>query len=463
MQIDQTIFKAYDIRGIYPQQINEESAYAIGRAFATLLSKENLGKKLKVAVGSDMRLSSPALKQKVIAGLLDSGIDVDDVGLVSTPTFYFAVAYYKYDGGMQVSASHNPKEWNGLKIVRNAAIPLSKDAGIDELRDMIAADQLMPLPAVRGELNIRQHVVDAEAADQLKYADVSKIKPLKIVVDAANAMGALDMSALFPHLPCEIIKMNFDLDGNFPSHEADPMQPQNIQPLCQRVVAERADLGIATDGDGDRVFFVDEKGKPLAQSILRGMIAQIVLKEHPGAKVSYDIRPGKITLDMIEQYHGVPLLTRVGHSFIKAIMIEQGAVYGGESSGHHAFKLDYGVFEAPMVLVLKLLQFISEQNKPFSEIIAPFDKYYHSGEINIHMRDQAEISASLEKVKAAFADGKQNLLDGVTVEYPDVWFNVRGSNTEPLLRIAVEGKNKEVVDQTVAKIKTVISSAKVLI
>jgi|SRR5579872_1436475 len=449
MQIESSIFKAYDIRGIYPQQINEQGAYALARAYATIIVNENPGRKLTIAVGADMRLSSPALKERIIAGLLDSGLDVADIGLVSTPTFYFGVAKFGYDGGIQVSASHNPKEWNGLKMVRSGGIPVSKNSGIMEMREIIEQEKFVPVVEAgkRGSLSVRQNVIESEVSDQFDVLpDLSAIKKMKIAIDASNAMGALDFAALFEKLPqVELVKINFNLDGNFPAHPADPMDSENTAELRQAVVEQHCDLGIAPDGDGDRIFFIDEKGQALPQSILRGIMAQIELRQNPGALVAYDIRPGRITKDMIEEFGGKALVTPVGHSLIKEEMIKHGAIFGGESSGHYFYKRAYGTFECPMVLVLKLLKYISDSGKPFSEVVAPFKRYSHSGEINFKVGSSAEVAQKIEQVKAAFKDGKQILIDGLTVEYPDFWFNLRGSNTEPLLRFAIEAKTPEIV------------------
>jgi phosphomannomutase len=461
MNIDKSIFKAYDIRGVYPEQINEEAVYALGRAYATFfLRLENIAdvsaieKKPKIAVGSDMRISSPSLKAQLIAGLLDSGLDVVDIGLVSTPTFYYAVAKFGFDGGLTVSASHNPKEYNGLKIVRHNGIPVSKDSGIFEIRDIILNDAFVKKPAVPGNLTTQNNIVDDEVENQLVGLDITKIKPFKIVIDGSNGMGSVDMAALFSKLPCEVIKMNFELDGTFPAHGADPMKAENTQQLREMVVAEHADLGIAPDGDGDRIFFFDEKGELLPQAILRGIMAQIELREHPGALVCYDIRPGRITKDMIDQVGGKSIVTAVGHSIIKEAMIKNDAIFGGESSGHYFYKLPYGTFEAPMILVEKFLEYISEQNKPLSEIVAPYKIYFNSGEINTDVGNAEAIQAKIAEIKNKYSDGVQTFIDGLTVEYPDYWFNVRGSNTEPLIRLTVEAKSEEIMEE---KLKEVLS------
>lgn len=447
MATDSKIFKAYDIRGVYPSQLDEEGAYLIARAFATILKRENPGKNLTVAVGGDMRLSTPALKKRVIQGLLDSGINVDDIGLVSTPTYYFGVAYFGYDGGMQVSASHNPKEYNGMKIVRKGAVPVSGETGIKEMKKIIEENILISLAGKKGVLKENTNVLNKEIEEVFSRVNTAKIKPFKIVIDGSNAMGILDTQALFSKLPCKIVKMNFELDGTFPVHEADPMKPENTEGLCKKVLEEGADLGIAPDGDGDRYFFVDEKGKVLSQAILRGLMAQIELKQHPGATVAYDIRPGKITLDMIREYGGKPVVTPVGHSLIKEIMIKENAIFGGESSGHYYYKLPYGTFDMPMILILKLLEYFSEQEKPFSEIIKPFDRYFHSGEINTKAESREKALEKIDYITNKYKDGKQIFIDGISVEYADVWFNLRVSNTEPVIRLTVESKTKELMEE----------------
>ena len=443
MKVDTSIFKAYDIRGIYPDSIDEEIAEKVGRAYAIILKGENPGKKLTVVVGEDMRLSSPSLKKSLIKGLTESGLSVVNVGLVSTPTFYFAVAYYKYDGGIQVSASHNPKEYNGLKMTRGRGIPVGGDTGIMEIKDLVVKNKFENAKT-KGKVAKRDNVlIDAEIV-QSKNIDTSKIKPFKIVADAANAMGALDLEAVFSQLSCKLVKLNFKLDGTFPAHHPDPLKEETLTQLKEAVVEEKADMGIAPDGDGDRYFFIDEKGETVPQPILRGLMAQIELKENPGATVCYDVRPGRITRDMIEELGGKAVVTRVGHSLIKETMLKEDAVFGGESSGHYFYKFTYGTFEEPIVLVLKFLLYLSEQNKPLSEVIKPYKRYFHSGEINSDVKDK---EAKMEEIVKKYSDGKLSRLDGITIEYPDYWFNVRASNTEPLLRFALEAKTKELMEK----------------
>lgn len=444
MNVDPSIFKAYDIRGIYPDQLNEEIAYKIGRAYCTILKKENPDKELTIAVGCDMRLSTPSLKEKVIEGVLDSGVNVCDIGLASTPTYYFAVAYYEFDGGIQVSASHNPKEYNGFKITRSHSVPLSGDSGMYDLRDLVIKGEFEDVYK-KGKLTKKDGVLETLVKEQTKGIYLKSIKPFKISVDAANAMGSLDVDVMFQNTKVELIRINWELDGNFPSHQSDPLQDENLVPTQESVIKNKSDIGIVPDGDGDRYFFIDEKGAVIRQEILRGIMAQLALKEFPGATVCYDIRPGRITKDMIEEVGGKASVTRVGHSLIKEQMIKEKAVFGGESSGHYFYKFDYGTFESPVRFVLKFLEFVSKQNKPLSEIISPYKKYFHSGEINTEVKDTEE---KIKEIAEKYKDSTEiSYLDGITVEYKDYWFNVRPSNTEPKLRLNLEARSKELMEE----------------
>ncbi len=451
IKIDESIFKAYDIRGIYPSQLDEKTAYELGRGYATFILKEN-SKAKNIVVGSDMRISSPSLKKELIRGIIDSGLNVIDVGLVSTPTFYFAVGFYGYDGGIQVSASHNPKEYNGFKMVKEKSLPISKDTGIIEIKNIILDGSFVESEK-KGEVIEKENVLDDLAADQFSDLDISGIKKFKIVIDAANSMGALDMEEFFEKVPAELVRVNFELDGNFTSHEADPLKEENLELLKQKVIETGADFGISPDGDGDRYFFVDEKGNSLRQEILRGIMAQIELSDHQGATVCYDIRPGRITKDMIDEMGGKSIITPVGHSLIKEIMIKNDAIFGGESSGHYFYRKSYGTFEMPFVLVAKFLKFLSEKNAPFSEIVKPYKKYFHSGEINFKVDSVQE---KMEEIERIYGDGKIIKLDGVTVEYPDWWFNLRGSNTEPVIRLNLEAKTKEIMEEKVKEVSGVL-------
>ena len=452
--MNQSIFKAYDIRGIYPTEINEEAVYRIGRAYAQFLSEETGGKELTVVVAQDMRLSSPSLTAKLIEALTDSGLSVVDIGLASTPTFYLAVGYYGVDGGLQVSASHNPKEYNGLKMVRAHGVPISGATGIEEIKKLALANQFA-LAEIKGRVSKRELVTPELIAELKKDLPLSKIKPFKVVVDPANGMGILDLPEILRQTAATMIPLNFILDGTFPAHEADPLKEKNLIQLQQAVRLEQADLGIAVDGDGDRIFFVDNLGQAVPQAIIRGIMAQIAIAEHPGATVCYDIRPGRVTKDMIEAVGGIAQLTRVGHSLIQEQMIKADSVFSGESSGHFFYKTPYGSFETPTWLILKFLIWLSAQNKSLAESVQPYKKYFNSGEINSKVQD---VQSKIKELAEKYNDGQISYLDGITIEYPDWWFNVRPSNTEPLLRLTLESKSEALTKKKVEEVLNLIRS-----
>lgn len=447
------IFKAYDIRGVYPIELDEDLAYRVGRAFTFLRQKE-LGKdNVKLVVGCDMRISSPSLFVALKHGITDQGGDVVGVGLASTPTFYFAVAYYKYDGGVLVTASHNPKEYNGLKLVRDEAKPVGKGMGMEELKEIVRENKFIE-KSTKGKVVEQNNVGKEEIGIVKKWADFSKIKPFKIVIDTANSMGITYLEPFFSNLPqVEIIKMNSVLDGTFPSHQPDPFQEENTRDLCERVKLEKADLGIATDGDGDRIFFVDNDGVLIEPAMIRGIMAKIFLRANPGAVICYDIRPGKITEDMILENGGQPSVTRVGHSLIKEQMLKTGAVFGGESSGHFFVRFPYGTFEAPLVVTIKFLQELSESGLTSAEYIKPLKKYFHSGEINYKVTDK---DGALARLKEKYHDAKISDLDGLTFTYPDWWFNVRTSNTESLLRLNLETRVQSLLLEKTKEVEQII-------
>ena len=448
------IFKAYDIRGIYPEQLNEETIYRIGKAYADILISELRKDDITIVVGQDMRTSSLSLAENLIRGINEQGVNVVDIGLASTPTFYYAVTNLGLDGGMQVSASHNPKKYNGVKIVRRKALPVGYDNGINLIEQKVENNDFKRAVQT-GTVTRKEGILESEIEFSLQHADLAKIGPLKVVADPANAMGAPYLSGLFKRLPGELIQMNFELDGTFPAHEADPFKDQNIRDLKERVFEEKADIGIATDGDGDRIFFIDEKAQLVEPAILRGIMSQIVLREHPGATICYDIRPGKITRDMIVESGGKPSVTKVGHTLIKAQAIEENAAFAGESSGHFFFNTEIGMFEMPMIVILKLFEEICTSGKKLSEIVDPLRKYYHSGEINSIVEEK---EVKLKELAEIFKDGEISWLDGVTVEYEDFWFNVRPSNTEPLLRLNLEAISQETMEKRKNEVLKIIKS-----
>ncbi|MBI2411562.1 MAG: phosphomannomutase/phosphoglucomutase [Candidatus Kerfeldbacteria bacterium] len=444
----ESIFKAYDIRGIYQEELTEDVALRSARAFATRIQKEEGREDLTFVVGQDMRLSSPALQAAVVEGLTKQGVNVVDIGLVSTPAFYFGVAKFGYDGGIMITASHNPGEYNGLKMVRRGAAPVSRESGIMEMKEMVCTGTAFTDATTGGTVTKRNDIVAAHVAEGIQFAHAGTIRPLKVVADCANSMGATYIRELFHHLPCTLIEMNFELDGSFPAHEADPFKEENNRDLMKRIVAEDADLGIATDGDGDRIFFFDNTGAMIEPAIVRGLLAQIFLREFPAATICYDIRPGRVTRDMIEEAGGRAVVTRVGHSLIKDVAIREGAVFAGESSGHLFVKMPHGMFEAPEIVTLKLLEYFSASAKSVAEQVAPYRRYVHSGEINSRVEDPA---AMMNKIMEAYSPAAESTstLDGMSIEYPKFWFNVRPSNTEPLLRL-----NLEAVDANTCKAKT---------
>lgn len=446
LPINSSIFKAYDIRGLYGQDFDNEAAYLLGLAYVELRQQDQdyrPDKRLRIAVGADMRLSSEGLKTNLIRGLLSKGADVIDLGLISTPTLYFAVAHYAYDGGIIVSASHNPKEWNGFKLVRAKGLPISGETGINFLKDKVLENHFLLAPQP-GTLIKNEQALDDEIASTLKAVDLKKIKAFRVIADAANGMGALYLKKLWEKLPGELITLNFNLDGTFPAHEADPLKGENLEQLKKEVLKQKADLGIATDGDGDRVFFVDNLGQSINPAIIRGLLAKKFLALRPGAKIGYDVRPGKITEDLIRENGGQAVLTRVGHSLIKEQMLKEDLFFAGESSGHFFLNQTLGCFEYPSLMILKFLEELSEAPGDPATYLASFNKYFSSGEINRVVADKTAVFAALEK---KYFDGKISRLDGLSISYPDFWFNVRASNTEAKIRLNLEAINPELMAQ----------------
>ena len=448
MKVEPSIFKTYDIRGTCPDQLTPQVAFALGRAYATHLIRKHTGNTLRVIVGGDMRHSTPELKEAFIRALIESGISVDDAGIVSTPTLYFACGYFGYDGGVQVSASHNPKEWNGFKMTEKFGRPISKHTGIADMQVMVEGDSFVPLlePQHHGKRGARAGIMDAVVADHIAFANPEKtaLPRLKIAIDTGNGMGSQDMKALFAKMPAEITWLNDTLDGSFPAHEADPMVAHNNVDLQKTIREKSSDLGIAADGDGDRYFFFDETGAMIPQEILRGLMAEMILRDNPGATIVYDVRPGRITRELIENAGGTPKMAPVGHSLIKESMLESDAPFGGESSGHFFFRLPYGTFEAPIVLVLLVLRWLAEHPGPVSKAIDAYRRYVNSGEINTKLPDRETGLRILESLKVKYHDAEHHTLDGLTVEYPDFWFNVRLSNTGgATLRCILEARDTE--------------------
>lgn len=446
-QVIANIFKAYDVRGIYPDELTPELAYRIGRAFVVYLQPRH------VVVGRDMRVSSPALASAVIDGLLDQGADVTDVGLISTDGLYFAVGKFGFDGGIMVTASHNPPEYNGFKLCRSEAQALSMDQGIGEIRDLVLANQF-PEPERRGTLHQRDVLADF-AAHVLSLIDRTVIRPMKIAVDAGNGMGGRIAPAVLGQLPVEIIPLYFELDGRFPNHVPNPLEPENIRDLQRAIVEHGADLGIAFDGDADRMFILDEQGRLVGGDIITALVAKTLLRKHPGAKIVYNLICSRAVRETIEREGGVPIRSRVGHSFIKALMREHDAIFGGEHSGHFYFR-DNWYADSGIIAALTVLELLSSEGVSVSQAVKPIDRYFRSGEINIEARDMPAVLRVLEQ---HFADGEIDHLDGLTVNYPDWWFNARPSNTQPLLRINVEATTPELLREKTDEVLAVARGA----
>ncbi len=446
MQIDQSIFKSYDIRGIYPTQINDENISSIIESIYSFF-QDSFGKTtpLTVVLGRDMRVSSPQLFAIAKETLVSLGASVIDVGLVSTPTFYFSVFHYHYDCGIQITASHNPKEYNGIKFVRNSPgglIKIGKSTGMETIKKNVAEN----LTAVRksgGGVSSKSGVMDEEIATALRYLGNPTFKKFKVVADPANAMGATYINSIFEKIPADLIKMNFELDGTFPAHQPDPLDFENLKELQKRVREEHADFGLAPDGDGDRLFFIDEKGDVVPASLITSLIAKELLKKHSGGLVLFDIRYILTPQKIIEESGGQSQITKVGHAYITEQMTTTGALFAGESSAHYFYK-ETGNAESQVFTIIILLKILSETGKPLSELAAEVRRSFESGEINFKVTNAEEILSSL---KEKYSDGELSTLDGISVSYPTWRFNVRTSNTEPLLRLNVEALEKETLDQ----------------
>ncbi len=433
------IFKAYDVRGVYPGEIDEAGARAIGVAFIAYLRAR------RIAVGRDMRVSSPALAAAFINGVTSQGADVVDYGMIPTDMLYYAVATDKLEGGAQITASHNPKQYNGLKMVRQEALPLSGEAGISDIRDMIAADRLPAPASTRGEVTTK-NVLDAYVDHVMSFIDPSIVKPFNVVLDAGSGMGGLVAPKLFDRLPCKTTRLCFDIDGTFPNHEANPLIEENRRDIVQRVVAEKADIGIAWDGDADRCFFITGAGEFVSGDFVTALLAEAFLMKNPGASVIYDLRASYAVKDIVASYGGTALMNRVGHAFIKQRMRETNAIFGGEVTGHYYFR-DNFYADNGFIPAMLMLELMSRKGKSLHQLLEPLAaKYFISGEINTKLAGMDHVPAKLQQIADKYAGGKQYRLDGLSVEFPDWHFNVRPSNTEPLLRLNLEATTRVMME-----------------
>jgi phosphomannomutase len=426
MQVNPAIFKAYDIRGIYPSDLDEEAAYAIGRAFVTFLKVE------RVLVGRDMRLSGPQIFDSVTRGIMDQGADVINIGMVSTDQFYFACAQEQLPGIM-VTASHNPKEYSGFKMVRRMPYLLSGAEGIQDLRRIVESDDFAPVARKGGmsELDLSEQFIEAV----LGLIDVAALKPLKVIADTGNGMVGPILKRIYSRLPVLLTGMYLDPDGSLPNHGLDPLQPENRAELERRVIAEGADVGFTFDGDGDRFFTIDDRGAFVAGDYMTALMGRYLLQKAPGSKIIYDVRASRAVPELIAAAGGTPLMERVGHAFIKRRMAAEDALYGGEVTAHYYFR-DFFYADSGIIPSLFVLEMLSKTGKKLSDLLRPLEEtYFISGEINSTVKDG---KAKMEQLAERYSDGVIERMDGVSVSYPTWHFNVRGSNTEPLLRLNLE-------------------------
>jgi phosphomannomutase len=436
------IFKAYDVRGVVPDELNTDVARRIGAAFARWTHAP------RIALGRDARLSSPDLAEAFADGVTSQGAGVVDIGQASTDLLYFASGSLDVPATM-LTASHNPPEYNGLKFCLAGARPVGQDTGLAEIRELAEADP--PLAASRGTVE-RRDVLDAYVDHVLSFVDVSRMRPLTVVADTANGMGGLVVPPVFERLPMRLIHLYPELDGTFPNHPADPIQPENQRDLKRAVVEHDADIGLAFDGDADRVFLVDEDAAGVSGSDVTALVAAAMLAREPGAKIVYNLICSWAVPEIVRENGGVPVRTRVGHSFIKQVMAETGAIFGGEHSGHYYFRENYRA-DSGLIAAVVVLERLSIAGEPLSELLRPIRRYADSGEINSHVEDQA---AAIERISAAYASARQDRVDGLTVEFDDWWFNVRPSNTEPLLRLNVEARTPELLEQKTSEVLSLI-------
>jgi phosphomannomutase len=435
--LDPKIFSAYDIRGIYGQTLTEDGAYRIGRAAAQYLNVA------PIAIGRDMRTSSPQLAAALINGITDQGVDAVDLGLTTTDELYFAVGKFDFPAGIMITASHNPAQYNGMKFCRAQASPISLDSGLADIRDLAISGDFVT-PTRKGEV-IKRDVADDYVKHVLSFIDVSKVKPLKVVADAGNGMAGMLLPKVFAHLPCELVPLYFELDGTFPHHPASPIEPENMVDLQNKVRETGADLGVAFDGDADRMFPVDEHGNLVDGSQVIEVVANSLLRKYPGSTILYNLVVSKSVPALITELGGTAIRTRVGHSFIKADMRKYNAIFGGEHSGHFYFR-DNWYADSGLIAFLIMLELVSVEGKPLSELLKPLDRGFRSGEINTRVSDAQSKLKALEEHFGKDAKLVDHL-DGLTVDYGDWWFSVRASNTEPLLRLNVEANDRALMEQ----------------
>ncbi|MCX6759813.1 MAG: phosphomannomutase/phosphoglucomutase [Candidatus Nealsonbacteria bacterium] len=431
--LNESIFKSYDIRGIYPGELNEETAKKIGQAFVNKTGAR------KIAVARDGRLSSEALSKALVEGILSQGADVYEIGQAPTEALYFSVGFYgDIDAGIMITASHNPKEYNGFKLVEK------KGNRVDVIRGKDLLEFVKKDADDKGKGKVVKKDIWKDYSSYIfSKVDASAVKPLKVVVDASNGMAGKAISIIKSKIPIEIIEINFNIDGNFPSHSPNPLVKGSINQISQAVKDKGADFGCVFDGDGDRVFLIDEKGIMVPADITLLFLAKYFLENNFGASISYNVICSKAVPQFIKKWGGKPIKTKVGFVNVREGIMKNDGIMGGELSGHYCFK-DFFYFDSGIIAFLSLLKVISESGKKVSEMAKELSIYFKASEMNFEIKDKDEV---LEKIKKKYADGEQNYLDGITVEYKDWWFNVRASNTEPVLRLTIEADTKEILEE----------------
>ena len=445
MELSGKAFGAYDLRGVYPEEVNEELAYRIGRTFVKLFSAH------RVAVGHDIRLSGPSLQEALVSGLTEAGCDVVDIGQCGTEMIYFTTAHLKLDGGIMITASHNPKEYNGMKLVRTGARPISSDTGLKELEKAVLSESFKPLgDIVTGRVE-HVDIADAYVKHLLTYIDVKALKPFTVVANTGNGAAGPIVNALEKYLPCKLIKIYNEPDGKFPNGVPNPILQENREATAKAVRESHADLGVAWDGDFDRCFLFDEQAGFIEGYYMVGFLAQAFLKKYPGAKVIYDPRLIWNTIEIAQELGGTPVMCKSGHAFIKARMRQEDAVYGGEMSAHHYFK-DFSFCDSGMLPWLLVMELVSKAGKPLSALMKErMDRYPCSGEINSKVADAPAILAKLEKKYGP--QGRVDKTDGLSVEFEKWRFNLRMSNTEPVIRLNVETRqDKALLEEKTAEL-----------
>ncbi len=447
-EVDSKIFRAYDIRGLYPSEVNKKAAFLIGRALGDFLGAR------KVVVGRGVRFSSKKLSKKLIKGLLEQGVNVIDIGLVSTPVLFWRVFKEGIDAGIIVTASHNPIEYNGFKILKANGEMIGVDTGFKEIQEIIKKNNFKNI-ARKGEYSQEQGAIEKYVQEIIKsFPDFERLKKFRIAVDAAGGPGGLVMNSFFKHLESELFALEFKLDP-YLRHEPNPLILETIQDLKKTIQIKKCDFGFALDGDADRVIILDERGEFVPPDLVIALLAKEILKENPGAKIAYDHRSSKAVPERIKEMGGIPVKMPVGSAIIKRRMKKEKIIFGGETSGHYLFQETFYA-ESPLFVILHVLKILTEENEPLSEVMKRIQKYFKSNELNFELRDKEKVFAA---VKERYNDAQISFFDGITIEYPDWWFNLRPSRTEPLLRLNLEAKEKGLFEEKLEEVKNLITSA----